>query len=109
MPCPLAASRAKVVRARLLLWPVGVAWLSSLLLLVRATEQNPLMLPGQCASIQSEHMDWGCVCRSRHGEFTEAMPLASAATVRGKKGPLPFLLQSFLVQDSRVTGPEGCC
>ena len=91
--------RPRLVRT--LLWPVGVmfgyqtvVWLSSLLLLVRATEQNHALPPGQRASIQSEHW-WVCVCRMRRGEFTGAMPLPSAATVHGKKGPLPYLLQSF--------------
>ena len=113
MPMPLGAGFAKILLAahfdgsprprllRSLLWPVGVIfgywtviWLSSLLLFVRAAEPNPPVLSGQRASIQSEHY-WGRVCRKRHGELTGALPLRSAGTVHGVKGPLPLLLQSF--------------
>ena len=113
MPMPLGAGFAKILLAaqfdgsprprllRSLLWPVGVIfgywtviWLSFLLLFVRAAEPNPPVLSGQRASIQSEHY-WGRVCRMRHGELTGALPLRSAGTVHGVKGPLPLLLQSF--------------
>ena len=112
---PLGAGFAKNLQAaqidgrprprllRSLLWLVGVIfgyrtidWLSSLLLLVTAAEQNPPLLPGQRANIQSEHY-CGRARREGHGEFTAAMPIRSAATVHGIKGHLPLLLQSFSV------------
>ena len=120
---PLGAEFAKILQVaridghprprlvRTLLWLVGVifgyqtvVWLSSLLLLVRATEQSSGLLPGQRASVQSEHY-WGCVCRLRWAGFTGVTPLPLATTVQGIKGPLPFLLHWGPRQ--LVTGPEG--
>ena len=64
--------------------PLGAGFAQTLqLLLVRATEQNPPLLPGQCDSIQSE------------ANSQEQCTPPSAATVHGIKGPLPLLLQSF--------------
>ena len=83
---PLGAEFAKILQAaridgrarpRLvtLLWLVGVifgyqtiVWLSSFLLLVRATEQSSGLLPGQRASTQSEHY-WGCVWGGKTGSI----------------------------------------